>query len=196
MPIVEIQNKRLLFIHVPKTGGSAIERLFSEHGTVAFERSDDRALDTPCIPRHYHGEPLSRLFSQEMFDYVFMVVRDPVDRIISDYRYYVKRKKREKRPPNFSFWLRYRLWRARRNPWYMDNHFRPQHEFECLDATVFRYEDGLDECIATVASEVGLEIPSTLPKVNASPPIPVSPTTGDLEMIRRGFEGDIERFSY
>lgn len=194
VPIIETGGKRLLFIHVPKTGGSAVEAYFA--GAISFARSHDKAIDSPCIPRHYHGKLLANLFSKSSFDYAFMVVRDPLARMISDYRYYVKRKRLEARPPSFSFWLRYRMLRARLDPYYMDNHFRPQVDFECFDARVFRYEDGLDRCLQTVASEAGLEPPGMLPRVNVSPDIEVRPSRSDIAIVRDRFRGDYERYGY
>jgi hypothetical protein len=196
MPIIDIGGKRLLFIHVPKTGGSAVEQHFARFGTVYFERTRDRALRARCIARHYHGAPLSDLFPAGTFDGAFMVVRHPVARVLSDFGYYVKRKGLERKPPRFSWWLRYRLWRARRNPYFMDNHFRPQHEFECHGARVFRYEDGLDTCLAELIDTFGLPIPPKLPKVNVSPKLDLRPTDAEIALIKETYRGDFERYGY
>ncbi len=196
MPILSFDGKTVLFIHVPKTGGRAIEQHFKEHGDVSFERTLGRELGLRCVPMHFHGALLESLFHPSLFDHVFMVVRNPIDRVVSDYRYLVRRRQLAGNPPNFSRWLRYRLFRASRNPYYMDNHFRPQWEFECFNASVYRFEDGLSACIADMNAKFGSSVPQDLPLVNESPAIEVHMRDADKDLIRRRYREDFTRFGY
>lgn len=196
MPLLRINGKNILFIHVPKTGGSAIAEYYRKYTTFSLERFQIGHWDKPCIPRHYHGALLERMISPDLIDVAFMVVRDPVERFVSDYKFYVKRKRREERLPNFSAWLSYRLWRAARNQFYMDNHFRPQVEFECFGADVFRYEDGLEHCIRKVNEAVGLDCSAVLPHVNVSPDLSVIPSASDRRKIFRFYAADFKKYEY
>ena len=196
MPIFAIDGRKILFIHVPKTGGSAIAGHLSRYGEVSLDGKPDQGPGMKCIPRHLHGAPLEEMFKPADFDYVFTVVRHPLSRVISDYRYYVRRKGRENTPPRFSMWLRYRLFRASLDPYYQDNHFRAQSAFPCLGAEIYRFENGLSRCIEGINGKLGTAIPAELPWVNRSPPIPVHPSRADKALIYRRYRRDFERFGY
>ena len=196
MPILSVAGKTILFIHVPKTGGRAVEQHFKEHGNVSFEHTLGRELGLRCVPMHFHGALLESLFHPSLFDHVFMVVRNPIDRAVSDFRYLVRRRQLADNPPNFSRWLRYRLFRASLNPYYMDNHFRPQLEFECFDTAVYRFEDGLSAPIVDMNAKLGTQVPEDLPRVNEAAPVEVHVREADKELIYGRYREDFERFGY
>ncbi len=145
---------------------------------------------------HFHGAVLESLFDASLFDHVFMVVRNPIHRVVSDFRYFVRRRQLVDKPPSFSRWLRYRLFRARLNPYYMDNHFRPQLEFECFDTAVYRFEDGLSAPIADMNAKLGTQVPEDLPRVNEAAPVEVHVREADKELIYGRYREDFERFGY
>lgn len=192
MPIFTVQDKRVLFIHVPKTGGTAVAQHLSQYMDVSFD-AQPPGLAVRLLPRHLHAEPLQALLSTGMFDWTFMVVRDPVERLASEYRYQ-KRKPRPVLPP--SLWLRRALWHRSRNPYYRDNHFRPQFEFECFGAEVFRYEDGLEHVIEALNRRIGTDIPRALGRDNVSPAIPVRWSRTDLALIGDTYADDFARYGY
>src|SRR4051812_12515930 len=84
MPIFTIGKKRILFIHIPKTGGVSITRWLREKGTIAFS-----ALDYPstfrCNPQHFTMSDILFLFGGVAWDRAFTIVRDPYDRIESEF---------------------------------------------------------------------------------------------------------------
>lgn len=196
MPIFRFKGMNILFVHIPKTGGSAIEEYYSRYAKLSLERFNSRELDHACIPRHLHGPALEKIIDPQMIDLAFMVVRNPVDRLLSDYKYYVKRKKRETNPPSFSYWMRYRLWRSTLNSFYMDNHFRPQWEFHCHNAKVFLYENGLERAVAEINDIIGLKEDPVLKRINKSPLINIQPSSRDVDFIQKFYREDFERFHY
>jgi hypothetical protein len=196
MPILSVEGKTVLFIHVPKTGGRAVEAHIKDHGSVCFEHTLGRELGLKCIPMHFHGAVLESLFDPSLFDHAFMVVRHPVARAVSDFRYFVRRRKLVDNPPNFTRWLRYRLFRAQRNPYYMDNHFRPQWEFECFDSAVYRLEDGLETAVKDMNAKLGTTIPEQLPRVNEGAAVEVDVRDADRDLIYSRYAQDFERFGY
>ncbi len=196
MPILSIDGKTVLFIHVPRTGGTAIERYFAAHGKLSYDHDGAGDLGIKCIPRHFHGAVLESLFEPALLDHVFMVVRHPIARVVSDFRYFVRRRQLVDKSPSFSRWLRYRLFRARWKPYYMDNHFRPQSAFECFDATVYHLEDGLDVAIKEMNAKLGTHVPEQLPRVNEGAAIEVDVSRADKDLIYRRYAQDFERFGY
>lgn len=88
LPLVPLRlgqtRKELKFIHITKTGGTAIEDWAKAHG-LRWGRfhSEYRAPGRPGSPWHH---PFPKLPSslRHRYDW-FMVVRDPVERIVSEY---------------------------------------------------------------------------------------------------------------
>lgn len=162
MPLLLANGRSVLFVHVPKTAGTSVEHLLRSYGRVVGVRRDghDRL---PCTPQHFHGELLEHLYGSDRagspFDYVFMTVRDPMRRIVSEY--YYRREfwawpRRRLGRPALNTWVRRSLRRAARDPYLFDNHLRPQHEFLSLGAEVFRIEDGLEPVRRRLDAVLGL----------------------------------------
>lgn len=196
MPVYTINGKNILFIHIPKTGGSAIGAELAKAGQAHFE--DAIAFGNKIIrPKHAHAAILEAVFDPSMFDLVFTVVREPVARMISEFRY-------QSRKPGvhlagllgFDRWLSFSLARCRLDPSYRDNHFRPQSQFPILNTAVFRYEDGLDKPLLEIARVTGHDFPDFPERVNSSPPVAVVASASSRTSINDFFREDFDRFGY
>lgn len=169
MPIYRINNQNVLFIHVPKTGGTSIEAFLGEHAQPAMH-SQGRKLLRPfrqasLVPalamQHFHAELLRGMFPDGYFDYAFMVVRHPLRRLVSEYGH----ARQLARPGSwlpFGTWSAMMLRLAAFCPNFSNNHFRPQHEFHCFDAEVFKFEDGIESVLQKVAQRIGLPAPGAV----------------------------------
>ena len=195
MPISRINNKLICFIHIPKTGGSSLEKHLQAHGPLSFFGAIGPP-QVPCSPRHFHGELLREFFDASVFDWSFMVVRHPVERMLSQYRYQTRKRNILRDRLSFSMWLRYVLARRRRNPYYRDNHFRPQHEFEVFGADVFRLEDGLEAPINQLNRRVGLPELDDAAWANQTTPKEVDVSAADRDLIFRAYRDDFSRYGY
>ena len=198
MPVYRIGQKNVLFIHVPKTAGMALDAHLSSHGKVVFN-TRIKVRGGVFGPRHQPAAVLQTIYLPEMIDYAFMVVRHPVARLISEYRY-----QRQKaglhlsrlRFLGFDTWLRYSLWRYRTNPDWRVGHFRPQVGYECFDCDVFRYEDGLDKVRQGVERATGIAIPDDTPRQNVSPHRAVRVSRASLDLIAKFYAPDFSRYDY
>ncbi|AHM05562.1 hypothetical protein roselon_03304 [Roseibacterium elongatum DSM 19469] len=195
MPIAVIQGKVVVFAHVPKTGGSSVERYLSDHGMMGL-KSDRRIRGFPCSMQHLHSDALAAMVEVDKADLNVMLVRHPVARIASEYRYQMRKRGWLRDRLSFSGWLRYTLTRRALNPYYRDNHFRPQHEFELPGAEVFRFEDGVDTCIATLAERLGTPAPATSIREKPSPRRDFAFTARDLARIETVYAQDFARYGY
>ncbi len=194
MPIIRVNGMSVLFVHIPKTGGNAITAFLRNFGDV----TGDKRVPTHSrdfFPTHMHAATIEGLFPANFFDYTFMVVRHPVDRMVSEYRYRVKiRPGRSQFTPSFSLWLRYALWRAKRDPGFHDGHMRPQTAFEVPGCEVFRYEDGLDKVASRLNALFGGQ--ASLDKKNEGQRIKVRVTDKDRARIMQFYRQDFERYGY
>lgn len=187
----------LLFIHVPKTGGTTIEWHLEQAFEVRFKAT--RRAQPPSTPRglkHYHGSILTELFQSDPPAHTFMIVRDPVDRLVSEFKWQSRKPHRFYRGLSFQLWLRWNLARAANNPYQRDNHFRPQVEFEAFQPKIFRLEDGMSECFRWLRDLTGLSPPSSPVRRNQSRPLSITVTPDDRALIATFYQADFDRYGY
>lgn len=204
MPMFRIAKKNVVFIHVPKTGGTSVEQALGVAGPMGMHSRNGKqlksALDGPLarpIPlQHFHGSLLQACLDPGLVDYAFMIVRSPAERLISEYQHCRMRGCRIDAFLPFSAWLRYSLAAARVDPSYRNNHFRPQSEFACFGAEVFRLEDGLEKCLGHVAGKLGLQAIPALPHARKSDHGKPQPTDGDRALIARFYAADYAAYDY
>ena len=163
MPIFSKEGKSILFVHVPKAGGSSIEAFFELNGfKIAYlDTGGGDSLNhlTRCSPQHMHADMLKANLNLNAFDYIFMVVRHPFSRLKSEYLMH-----EENRRVSFRAWV-YRIFDSYRVDSYVaDNHIRPQSQFYLPGANVFKIEDGLGpEWVRRIQQKVGFEFEIPVP---------------------------------
>ena len=194
MAVYTINGKNILFIHIPKAGGKAIGVELAKAGethfreTIAFGRKTVR-------PRHADASVLEAIFSPSMFDLVLAVVNDPVDRMVLEFRSQTRKSGLHLgRLLGFDRWLSLSLARAKINPSYRDNHFRPQGQFLAFDAKIFRYDDGLEKPLNEVSRVTGHDFPPVAKGNDPLPPVNVSAKSRAL--INNFYDEDFRRFGY
>jgi hypothetical protein len=214
MPVLALDHRLIYFAHCPKAGGTSIEKFMvarwgNRVGMLGwgwdrlwFAQRGQRADSPPCSPQHYVWQDAApRLPSPP--DAVFAIVRDPVARMVSEYRYQRAERRAGRlgalvRGLDFSTWLHLMAEVHARNPYAFDNHFRPQSEFVPDGARVFRLEDGLGAVGAWLCAQAGETPPHEMPHDLKSPSrgSAVVPSQADIALIRTWFEVDFRRFGY
>ena len=161
MPVFQKDNKKVLFIHVPKTAGSSVNKLFVNNGyEMSYYSESSRELHNGlCGPQHMDAlllEDEFRDFSQ--FDYIFSIFRDPVDRHLSEFTWapWGLMGRNIYTPERFEEWCP-RIFKAyQQTPYRMDNHIRPQHEFYVEGCDVYDY-DNIDTLTDKLCDKIGLD---------------------------------------
>ncbi len=149
MPIFTKNNIYILYIHVPKTGGSSIERLFRKNKWEIFyldggNKPGKLNRIRQCSPQHMHLEMLQTVFDLQKIDYIFMTVRHPVDRLVSEYK---MKMKPQQSGHKLTDWFDKALKSYIQNPCCFDNHLRPQSDFWYPSFDVFKLENGYSHII-------------------------------------------------
>lgn len=156
---------QVIFVHVPKTAGTSIER--------ALLRSPDQVVGGHTTALGYR-----RKFPTEFADYFkFAVVRHPLTRFLSAYRYLRERPVQSAlnnvgihECGTFEHWMS----NVREHPELLDGivHLQPQHRFVCdergevLLDRIYRYE-ALDVAWADISGRLGIQV-KPLARLNAS----------------------------
>jgi hypothetical protein len=146
MPVFFKAGKRVLFVHVPKTGGTSIEVFFEANRftTCYLDRGASPDSLNPvrsCSPQHMAADLLRAMFDLAKFDFVFMTVRDPIRRLLSKF---VMETGERSSVERLETWIAEDFARVLHNPRHMDNHLRPQVDFLVNEAKIYRLEDGFD----------------------------------------------------
>lgn len=199
MPFIAHNEKRILFVHIPKTGGTSVERWLSSLAPLHF-RTMGVPVATRCTPQHFRMSDLNHLFGAGFFDYAFAIVRNPFSRIESEYRMRAQLQSSGffGEAETFSSWLEIAIERTKREPWLFDNHMRPQWEFIEDNVEVFRFEDGLSKAVRSVCDRIGVPFNGNVEhalRTDESIPAPVWQRT-DMIRVQQHYARDFERFGY
>lgn len=144
-------NISFLYIHIPKCGGGSIERFFRDNKYNQQLFSLNPLKLRKCSPQHMHATMLESILNIERFDYVFAVVRNPVNRIISEYKWQISRKIAK---DGIDAWYDEARSLYLEDNFRFDNHMRPMHEFIVGRCHVFKLEDGLSKIPRYIESQL------------------------------------------
>jgi hypothetical protein len=192
--------RNFCFVHVPKTGGTAIQQAYRPHlrfGDVvlgAWRRSlDTWYTEVLQTGKHSSAAHIAEQIGQERFRHVlsFAILRDPLDRLVSYYRWIQS----HEHPGELERWLRsHRSFDAFVEP--ASEHFPPQADLVCEPdslrpmVTVLAPYARLAEAWGQVCRRLGIGGP--LPVANASFAIPVEVTEAARALVARRYARDLE----
>jgi hypothetical protein len=205
MPLLVHEGRTLFFAHVPKTGGSSVtdylEKRFGPLSMIEAFTAEGRLVSREAA----HGDvviPVDHLTARAIAPFLprdlahsFAVVREPVARILSEFRFQSGRSVMSRL--GFATWLRVMLAAARIDPRIYENHIRPQGDLVPEGAKVFRLEDGFEPLVAWLDSVTGSRAPGLrIEHLLKSARTPIPLRRQDVEAIRRFYAEDYRRFGY
>lgn len=207
MPVFMRDDQSVLFVHVPKAGGSTVERLFGRAGWSVHYRDPrlgKRSLNRlrRCSPQHMHASMLEEVFRLGEFDLVFMVTRHPLARFRSEYGYARRHQEMVTEASAVEEWADHAFRSYARDPFHLDNHLRPQSAFYLPGSTVLRLEDGMEAITAELGrrleTDFGNDIPRVLERKEATgvASSDVVVTTQLRQRIEAFYSEDYDRFGY
>lgn len=149
----------IFFMHIPKTGGSSIEKYFQLIGAKVqfFDEFNHLNILMKCSPvNHLDYELIDQIFYLKKFRFSFAITRNPFARLASEFRF------RRGRNCNWSKevtiydeiepWTVDVLRSYAKNKYFFSNHIRPQLDFIGPNITkVYKLESGLSAIIDSVS---------------------------------------------
>jgi hypothetical protein len=193
MPIFVRDKQAVLYIHVPRTGGSAIATFFRNNGFGLHYIDTDGPASLNrwrrSSPQHMHAEQINATLRLGQFAYIFMTVRNPLDRLFSEYKL---RNAKLPTPETFPVWFDRMLHGHAQDPCFLDNHIRPQIDFRIPAAEVFHHEDGRPAMVEQITRKLGgaglqVTAPDIVPENEAQAMTIPSTDIDRVDMIAHAF---------
>jgi hypothetical protein len=148
LPLYTKDGRSVFYVHVPKTGGTAIEAFFNQNGfrVEYFDTGGPQSLNRyrRCAPQHMHAAQIMMLLRPARFDYLFMTVREPLRRLVSEYKMRVRT---VGDAPSLTQWFERISKQYVEDNYVAENHIRPQSEFWLPTCEVYKQEDGFGDIL-------------------------------------------------
>lgn len=213
MPFLRIGAGLVYFAHVPKCAGSSVEEYLERRfgQTLAFR--DGQFLKVPegdrwtrTSPQHIPAASLARLIPPELFAACFAVVRHPVTRLQSVYRFQKVWAGTIPAETGFSEWVAGLPAALEKDRFHLDNHVRPMTEIVPEGAHVFRIEDGASRIVAWLDTLAGnadgprqfkhMKSHKTYYNRKNAPVEEITVTEADRAVLSDLYAADFARFGY
>ncbi len=156
MPILVRKEKSVLFVHIPKCGGSSFLKAMNQRGWL--ELLSIRGLHANqlkfmrCSPQHLHADLLNQLIKPQAFDHIVTLVREPKSRLISEYCWQKIQGMTALQPEK---WIEQTFTEFQKDRFLDDNHIRPQSDFVLSSTQIFKLEeDGIRKALEAVTPEI------------------------------------------
>jgi len=161
VPVFIKGDRRILFAHVPKTGGTSVEAMFEVAGwsRILYVIEPRELQPLVCSPQHWHAPILEAVIDRRTIEATFMIVRDPVARFRSEYSFHV-RDPQLGRAEYVEAWAESVFGMFKADRYVLDNHLRPQAEFVLPQADIYQLEAGLDAILADLDQQHRLDLPA------------------------------------
>jgi hypothetical protein len=197
--MVVCHNRKIIFIHIPKTAGSSIEHLLRDEGKYEL---DFIGVRNGRSTHHYMGIEL-KIILKELYSvyYKFSFVRNPYDRLISEYFWCRIKNIGYKFNKTFDEFLDYveDIVKNKKFTEHIENdHFIPQYLFLFFDNklivnNIFKYED-IETVIPLIIKK--LKIKTSLKHLNKTNKNEITLDETQKERIYNLYKIDFQTFNY
>ena len=149
MPIYRANDAWHLFCHVPKCGGTTVEKvLAARFGPLGFFdgahfKHAPETRWSMTSPQHIAMSDLRGILPDGFLETSFATIRDPFARVVSAF-HHVQAKRRIPEGTTLARWFGDYVRHYATRPFRYDNHLRPQVDLVGTKTRIFRLEDGLD----------------------------------------------------
>lgn len=174
MPVFLHNGKLHAFVHVPKCGGTTVERVLKDRfGPLGLLHDTYFATPQPqrwsrTSPQHIAWADMQHVIPEAMLDTIFAVVRHPLARFASTYNFNA-RNGHVPAGMGPEEWFEMGTGDLGRLPFLSDNHLRAMVDLVPERAQVFKLEDGLDPVVGWIDATFGVSGASDVEHANVAP---------------------------
>ena len=217
MPIARVNDKILFFVHIPKTGGTSVEEYLQRIGHICLAGKNTQHY-SKATPKHMERQTFEQFVPAEFYDHGFTIIRDPLQRMKSEFghqrnqmagrsgaallaRILPRRRRqglgtriaRSLADGNFDAWVPAMFEGYQNDPYFRDNHIRPQADFVANGHEVFRFEGGLDQVLSWINERCGVnEATAAVPHEKQSAGTAFSASEGTQNLVRQFYRPDYD----
>ena len=192
MPLYRTDAGVVFFAHIPKTGGTSIEKTLNSAGAAEALKLKKQAGYSKATLQHMHAELYTEANGKNFADYSFTVIRNPYDRFASEFKMKVVSAGLE---DSVDDWAVTNFKRFKKFEYTRDNHIRPQVQFISKRLEVFRFEDGLEAPLEAACKHLELEVPMVRHEKRGTKTL-IEVKEQTLEVIHKFYRRDFSRFDY
>ena len=213
MPIIKYKDKTLHFAHIPKCAGSSIESYIKRINGAELAFVDISYVGKPAkkpwnvsSPQHIDGQAFARLFPRSFFDAFFAIVRDPLNRVQSAYKFQRFVETKINSSETLDSFIKQKLHKNYDKIGWMDNHFLPQSRFLYPNTSyqIFKLErDGLGPVKKYIDTQLlGNNIELKMPFENAAKKpqdfdsSELNLSDESIEILNEIYKDDLVRFKF
>lgn len=192
MPLYRTDAGVVFFVHIPKTGGTSIEKTLRNAGAAQAMKVKKKLGYAKATMQHMQAEIYLEAVGDGFADYTFTIVRNPYDRFLSEYKMKVIEPGLD---GSVHDWAAANFKRHGEFAFTRDNHIRPQVDFLSERVEIFKFEDGLQAPLAAACKHLDLEVPELRhEKKGARGLFEVSEET--IELIQKFYREDFSELNY
>ena len=209
MPICLTNKKNVLFIHIPRTGGTNILNALAKNG-YSFLSQKYPESNNQVSSEHLTSEEVNKILSQNNInvDFEFTVVRNPYTKLESEYFYRFKSIFRLKKWgmktlsllksfSGFNNFIKKELNIAKNNPSYRLNHFRTQTKFLSSKTRIYKYENNFIDLKKDLLSYgIDFQLGKKQFKGRLSKMYKIKWEKSTLQLVNEYYKDDFEAFGY
>lgn len=207
MPAYLKEHNGVFCFHPPKTGGTSLSAYLREDGWAEFHKDEssvssegNRNWYRRVSPQHEEAAIANQTFSLSKFDLVITTVRNPIDRVVSEFFY----RNQSVGASSGNLEKLFRAWwednsgRYNSNSYILDNHLRPQYEFVSAESKIIYFERDLNEGqLGDLFADHGLTPPKAVfPHLNRRSKVPFKLSRQTKASIELFYAIDYEKFGY
>jgi hypothetical protein len=204
MPLFTKNKKTIFFAHIPKTGGTSFQNFFINNGYVCTypNKHTDRKTPGLCHPWHAHNSDprlIKELTKRKDIVYKFAIVRDPIERTVSNFfwaklhtdsvKLIIDRSPNNIEEQHFHTWVHEMINNYKNDKCILYNHIRPMVEF---------IHEGMDIFLFGEWSKIKQKIELIDPTINqplqhensTTRPLNWKPFTETLDLLRNFYDQD------
>ncbi|MEZ9312030.1 sulfotransferase family 2 domain-containing protein [Vibrio sp. 10N.286.49.F3] len=192
MPIIKSEGCNFVnFIHIPKTGGTTIERCFDGCKINYSDGVFDSFIKV--TPQHFDRDIFKYIGIESITDKSFAVVREPMDRLVSEYFHF---QKAHGQKISFDAFCILFLYLYKKDSYTLDNHIKPQSKFVLDDTVVYKFEDGFDSIFDKISNDFKLPLVEDLTVENKGKKKPFHMGDCFHNIVIDFYHDDYELFDY
>ena len=189
MPLFRLGDRVVLFVHIPRAGGTSVQTYLSRSAESAMAAQEETGA-LPVAPAYFHRDIYAQLLDPAFYDYAFAITRHPLDRLVSAFLAYADE------DASFEAWAEEVFDRYGSDPYLLGNAVRPQSDFLLDGMDTFRLEDGLDKAATALSDAVGVRLGEFSAHEARSPRRPIQLSQSVIRNVTAFYRADFTKLGY